>query len=102
MKKSTLVVVLLAAALVGFVYWHEFRRPPVAGGETHPQVFQFQPDDVTAVVVARQGQTVTIERQGSLWQVTSPVHTRADQNAVSSLLDGVTLARATRTLEASA
>lgn len=101
MRKSTWVVVALAAAVVGLVYWHEFRRTPPPPAETHPLIFSFQPEDVASVVVARGGQTVTLERQGALWQMTSPTRTRADQNAVNALLDGVTLARASRTLETS-
>ncbi|HEV2387101.1 MAG TPA: DUF4340 domain-containing protein [Candidatus Acidoferrales bacterium] len=98
MKKSTLVLVVIAAAVVGFVYWHEFKRPPKQQAETNPTVFHFQPEDVTAVTYARPGQDLLAERNGTGWEILQPVKTRADQNAVNGLLDEVTLARASRTL----
>jgi hypothetical protein len=98
MRKSTLVLVVIAAAVVGFVYWHEFKRAPAEKTKTHPAVFKFQPEQVATITIRRPGRTIVIERQGTGWQITQPVDTRADKNAVKSLLNDVTLAHAAHTL----
>ncbi len=102
MRKSTLIVVVIAAALVGFVYWHEFARAPVEKSEANPAVFHFQPEEVASLTLARPSGTIVLERKGTGWQIVQPIETRADKAAVNSLLDDVTLARASRTLTASA
>lgn len=99
MKKSTLILVVIAAAVVGFVYWHEYvRAPKASNAKTNPVVFNFQPEDVATITLTHGGQPIVIERQGSSWQVVQPVQTRADKSAIESLLDDVTLARSSRTL----
>lgn len=102
MKKSTLIVVAFAAAVVGFVYWHEFKRAPKQPAETNPTVFHFQPEDVVSVTYAEPGLNVVVERNGTNWRIVQPVETRADGNAINGLLDEVTLARPSRTLAANA
>ncbi|MDE3136867.1 MAG: DUF4340 domain-containing protein [Acidobacteriota bacterium] len=100
MKKSTLVVVLLALALGGFVYWHEFKRtPPAQVNTTNPVVFHFQPEDVTSITIAQPDTPpVVVDREGSGWQVAQPVQTRANTDTITSLLNDVTLAHSSRTL----
>ena len=100
MKKSTLVVVLIALALGGYVYWHEFKRTPApVANATNPAVFHFQSDDVSSITLSRPGTPpVEVERQGTGWQIAQPVQTRADKNAITSLLNDITLAHASRTL----
>jgi hypothetical protein len=99
MKKSTLLLVLIAAALGGFVYWHEFVRvPKQQNNKTNPAVFHFQPEDVASLTLTRPEVNIVIQRDGSTWQIVAPVKTRANKSAVSSLLDDVTLARSSRSL----
>jgi hypothetical protein len=100
MKKSTLVVVLIALALGGFVYWHEFKRtPPAPANKTNPAVFHFQPGDVTSITFSRPGAPpVVVNREGHAWRIAQPVQTRADEDAITSVLNDVTLARSSRTL----
>ncbi len=100
MKKSTLVVVLIALTLGGYVYWHEFKRTPAAESKaTNPAVFHFQPEDVASVTFSRPGvPPVVVDRDGEAWQISQPVQTRADKNAITSLLNDITLTHASRTL----
>ncbi len=99
MRKSTLVLVVIAAAVVGFVYWHEFRHPAAQKTKTNPPVFHFQPEAVASVTFQRDGKTIVVERKGADWQIVEPIDTRADKNTVESLLNDVTLARVSRTLK---
>jgi Domain of unknown function (DUF4340) len=100
MKKSTLVVVLIALAFGGYVYWHEFKRtPPAVSSATNPAVFHFQPGDVSSITFSRPGApAVVVNRDGKGWQIAQPVQTRADGNAITSLLNDITLSHASRTL----
>jgi hypothetical protein len=99
MKKSTLIVLLIALAFGGYVYWHEFKRTPPPTKATNPAVFHFQPEDVSSITFSRSGAPpVVVDRQGSRWQIVEPVSTRADESAITSLLNDVTLAHASRTL----
>jgi hypothetical protein len=98
MKKSTLLFVLIAAGLCGYVYWHEFKRAPAQKTKTNPSVFHFQPEDVSSVTLSRPEGNIVIQRDGATWQIVQPVKTRADKSVVNSLLDDVTLARSSRSL----
>ncbi len=98
MKKSTLILVLIAAALGGFVYWREFKRAPKKSAKASPPIFHFQPSDVASIRFVQPGGTIVVERHGSGWQIAQPVETRANKNVIQSLLDDATLAHASRTL----
>ena len=100
MKKSTLILVGIAAIVVGFVYWYEFKRTPTQKSAANPAVFHFKPDDVESVTFSRPQQTIVVSRKGTGWQITQPVQTRADTNVVADLLNDVTLSRSSRSLTA--
>lgn len=100
MKKSTLVVVLIALAFGGYVYWHEFKRAPKPVSATNPLVFHFQPKDVRAITFSRPKETpIVVERQGTGWQIVKPVQTRADEKTITSLLNDITLTHSSQTLK---
>jgi hypothetical protein len=102
MKRSTLILVLLAAALGAFVYFREYRRPRAqAKPAATKTAFQFAAADVAGLTVTRAGTSVTIDRQGGQWQITAPVQTRADQGAVGDIVDDLVAATIGRTLPAS-
>ena len=92
MKKSTLVVLLLAAALGGYVYYAEFRHPTEkpAPGASKP-LYTFPSDDVTSFRITRAGETapVTLERRKEGWVLTSPVETRADSGAADLMAEAL-------------
>jgi hypothetical protein len=98
MKKSTLILVVIAAAVVGFVYWHEFKRAPSEKTKTNPALVHFKSADVASISLTHAGKTIVVERHGDGWQIVKPVDTRANKSAIGSLLSTVTLARASHTL----
>lgn len=102
MKKSTLALVVVALAVVGSVYWFEFKKAPTQETTTNPAVFHFQPEDVSSVTFSRTGQTIVVNRQGTGWQITQPIQTRADSSTINSLLSAVSLSHSSRSLTASA
>jgi uncharacterized protein DUF4340 len=105
MKKSTLVVWLLAAALGGYVYYTEFRHPTEKPAEGAPKpLYTFSSDDITSIRVSRPGENapVVLERREEGWVLTSPVATRADRTNVESLTSSLAHVASSRTLPADA
>ncbi len=105
MKKSTLVVLLLAAALGGYVYYTEFRHPkqkPTEGASK--PLYTFTSDAITSIHIVRPGESapVTLERGEHGWALTSPVKTRADRTNADSLANSLASAASSRTLPADA
>ena len=103
MKISTLVVVLLAAALGGYVYYSEVRHPTEKPAEDAPKpLYKFQSDDIASIRLTRAGESgpVVLERGEQGWAITSPIETRADRANVDSLADTLARVASTRTLPA--
>jgi Domain of unknown function (DUF4340) len=103
MKKSTLVILLLAAALGGYVYYTEIRNPKEKPAEDAPKpLYTFASDDVTSIHITRPGETapVNLERKPDGWTLTSPVAAKADRTAADSVADTLAHAASERRLPA--
>ncbi len=103
MKKSTLVVLLLAAALGGYVDYTEFRHPKEKTPEDAPKsLYTFSSDDVTSLRLTRQGESspVVLEHRDDAWVLTSPVSTRADRGNADSLASALAHVASSRALPA--
>ena len=100
MRKSTLLVVLLAAALGGAVWYLEFKRekPPEDAANAAKPLFDFKQEDVTAVTLTRSGETLALEKRGKAWRMTQPVDSATDAGAVEGLLSSLAFARISRTI----
>lgn len=100
MKKSTLIVLVLAIGLGAFVYFYDVKRTPKAetpGDESKP-AFSFLPSDVTSMTLQRGSELIEFQRQNGAWNITKPVTTRADQTVADGIADGLAAARISRTL----
>jgi hypothetical protein len=103
MRKSTLLLVVLALGLGGSVYYYEFKRTPTpkkAEDESNP-AFSFHAEDVKSLEFARSGQTISIEKRDGKWLITQPVETRADSSVIEGIATELARARISRTLPAS-
>jgi len=103
MKRSTLILILIAAALGAFVYFYEVKRGKSrdAVEETAKPAFSFNQDDIATITVTRSGETYAFEKRDGEWVITQPINTRADQSAIDSIASGVATARVNRTLSSS-
>src|ERR1700737_4219614 len=100
MRKSTLLLVVLALGLGGFVYYYEVKRTPPtkkAEDESIP-AFSFRAEDVKSLEFARSGQTISIEKRDGKWLITQPVETRADASVIEGIATELARARISRTL----
>ncbi len=104
MKKSTLVLVLIALVLGGFVYYYEFKRAPAKekSEDTSKPAFSFPATDIAALTLERAGQKISVEKHGDDWLITQPVETRADRSVLEGIATRLASARVSGTFPASA
>jgi hypothetical protein len=102
MKRSTLVVLALAAALASFVYFHEIKRaaPKDTTEDESKPAFSLQAQDITSLALTRAGQKMVFENHNGDWQVIQPVQTEADQSVLGGIATELSSSRVTRTLTA--
>lgn len=104
MKKSTLILLLIAAIAGAAVYYLEYKpgKPRDEEPDKTRPAFGFTRDEITAISVTKAGQTVSLESKGDKWLITQPVSASADESAVNALIADVVSARIERELSASA
>jgi hypothetical protein len=90
MKKSTLIVVLVAAALGAFVYFYDSKHnfnPPSPEASWKP-AFAVKESDITGLTLVNKSSPdkITFAKQGGTWKITAPVQTDADQAAITGIL----------------
>lgn len=99
MKKTTLVVLLLAVGLGAAVWYFEFQREK-SGEDTatgSKPLFSFKQEDIVALTLRRGGATLAIVRQEKGWRITQPLDSATDAGAVDSLLSSIASGRISRT-----
>ncbi|OUL29966.1 hypothetical protein BV378_04945 [Nostoc sp. RF31YmG] len=92
-SRTTLILLLLALGLGGFVYFHEIRgatqREEVK--EKKQQIFAFTADDVQSLSITTQKVSLSLERNAQesqpKWLLKSPVSEPANDAIVSYLMD---------------
>lgn len=98
MKKSTLIVVVLAMALGAFVYFYDSKHrvaPPTDEASWKP-AFAVKADQITGLRFASAAGKTAFAKQGNLWQITQPVATRADQASISGIVNDLSSAKIRR------
>ena len=106
LKKSTLGLILIAASLTGFVYFHEIRGKEKLEQieEREKLVFEFQTEDVEAIAITTDEETLKFELQKLeeseelIWQITEPEEKKADEPTVEFLLSKVASLKSDRSL----
>ena len=83
--RSFIVLLVVAAALGGFLYYDSKREP--GDGKKQEKVFPgLASDKIERVVVKSEaGEQTTIEKQGAAWQLTQPAAVPADEAELSGI-----------------
>jgi len=83
--RTFLVLLVVAAALGGYVYYDSKREP--GDGKTQEKVFaDVQSDKIEQLTVkSAAGEQTTVKKQGAGWQVTQPAPTAADEAEISGM-----------------
>ena len=87
--RSFLVLLVIAAALGGFLYYDSKREP--TDDKKQEKVFAgVQADKIERVTVkSAAGDQTTIEKQGTAWQVTQPAPAAADEAELSGITSNI-------------
>jgi hypothetical protein len=103
MKRSTLILLAVAALLGIGVYYFEYKdaKPRDEKPDESKAAFTFKSEDIQELGITRNGQTVRIERKDDKWLLTQPVNAQADQSAVNLLINSITEAKIERSISAS-
>ena len=92
-RKTTLVILVLAIALGGAVYYFDWKRGNAAKPEPFKRAYALQASDVVSFALshpARPGDpTIRFSKSGGLWQIVAPVQTGADQSTVDGIVDQI-------------
>ncbi|MGH9851278.1 MAG: DUF4340 domain-containing protein [Blastocatellia bacterium] len=98
MKRSTLILLLVAAVAAVTVYYLDIKpgKPRDAEPETSKSAFSFSRDDITSISLVRGGETINFENQNNKWVITQPVNAAADESALNSLVGDLVSARIER------
>ncbi|WP_016952531.1 DUF4340 domain-containing protein [Anabaena sp. PCC 7108] len=93
MKRSTLILILLALGLGGFVYFLEIKNATQQEEtkEQKQQIFSFAADDIQSLTVTTKDINLNLERSNKpeepKWLIKSPISEPANDAIVSYLLD---------------
>lgn len=83
--RSFLVLVVIAAALGGYLYYDS--KHPTSDVKKQEKVFpDLQSDKIDRITVkSDKGETTTVQKQGTGWQLTQPVDAGADESELSGI-----------------
>ncbi|MEI1376138.1 DUF4340 domain-containing protein [Nostoc sp. UHCC 0926] len=104
LPRTTLILILLALGLGGFVYLYEFRGATVREeiNQQKQQIFSFAEDDVQSLTVKTKKLTLNLERSSESsnpkWLIKSPISGPANDAIVSYLIDLLVKGKSERTL----
>ncbi|MUL34976.1 DUF4340 domain-containing protein [Gloeocapsopsis dulcis] len=105
LQRTTLILLLLALGLGGFVYFYEIRGATQRqeAEVREQQIFTFTQEQVQGLSIQTRGQTLNFEReQNGRWIMTSPEKTSASNASISYLLDLLVQGRSDRTIQVAA
>ncbi len=101
--RSTLVLLVVALGLGGYIFFFERHRPPASDSEPNEQLFDFEADDVAELRVGVGPDAVTeLRRADGAWEMVAPVQTAADDSATSSIASTLASLEVQRVVEETA
>ena len=107
LKRTTLVLLLLAVLMGGFVYFYEFqwKSQQEAVKKKQKQLFSFKEKDVQKLNIKTPSETITVERSPenskTKWLMKSPDNSPANDGTVAYLLDLLEKEQSERVISAS-
>ena len=104
-KKSTLIVLLVAVLGGGAVYYFDWQRgqkqAAKATEDTAKPVFTLQSGDISSLSISypadAKSQAIALEKHGDAWDITQPIETGADEPSVEGIVEELATARASQT-----
>ena len=85
--KSLLVLLVIALGLGAYIYFVEAKKDLTDSSTKKEKVFAIDQSKIEEIEVrAASGETTTLKKDGTVWQIVAPATLEADQSEVSSLL----------------
>lgn len=102
MKKSTLILFLVALLGGALVYYTEIKpgKPRDEEKDTSREAFKLNREDISQIVLTRNGQNVTFENKENKWLITQPITATADDSTINTIIGDLVSARVTRDIPA--
>ncbi len=106
-KRTTLILMLTALVLGGFVYLYEIRgkQQQTETQEKQKQVFNFDSEQIQTITIKQESETLTLkinkEAEEKAWNITAPVEKKADLQTVEFLLYELTNLKSDRSISTS-
>jgi hypothetical protein len=103
--RGLLTAGVILAALTGFLYWSNHRKPdekpPVDTPDTPPKVLTLDQTTVNSIELAKKGEDPIrlAKNLSGQWSITSPKQLGADQESISSLLSTLSSLNSDRLVE---
>jgi hypothetical protein len=98
--KSFLILLGVALALGGYIYFIELGRDPSGTPEKKDKVFAIESGKLEELEIrAASGETTSLKKQGDNWQIVSPAGIDLDPSEVSSVVSTLETLENQRTLE---
>jgi hypothetical protein len=95
-KKTTLIILAIAAILAGAVYYFDWKRGSEEKTPPAKRAYPIQASDVVSFTLAHPAQpsepAIHFAKRGGSWQIVEPVETAADQATVDGLCDQIAAA----------
>ena len=108
LQRTTLILLLLALGLGGFVYFYEVQgasQQQIAKNQKQ-QIFSFEQEQVQSFTVKTKEQALSFERADKagkpIWRMKAPSNTLASDASVSYLMDLVVKGKRNRTIQVAA
>ena len=106
MKKSTLIILLLAILAGAAAYYFDWKRgekeAAKSPADASKMAFTVQPDEIQSLTISYpadpKSQPVSFEKRDSTWQITQPLQTGADAPAIEGIVQGLAAARIEQTV----
>ncbi len=84
--RSTLILLVVLAGLVGYIYFVESKKPATPAEAAKPKVFSVTADKIIELSVKpASGDTTVLKKSDGAWKVAQPVESTADESEVSGL-----------------
>ena len=106
-KRTTLILMLTALALVGFVYLYEIQgtQKQIEIQDKQKQVFDFESEQIQTITIKQNSETLTLkideEAEEKTWNIIAPLETKADLQTVEFLLNEITNLKSDRSITTS-
>src|SRR5271170_3545392 len=104
-KKSTLIVLLLAVIAGATAYYFDWKRGQKetenGPADTSKPAFTLHADDISSLTISYpadpKSQSIHFEKQNGVWQITAPLHTGADEASLQGILQQLASVRIAQT-----